>query len=72
MTIGEKIMKAAMDPLVQIDVDNFVDNQGVRFIGKAAAQEDGTWRALADVGGALCLVELSFVFPEQDPTAPQV
>lgn len=45
------------DDVLEIDVDGKVDAKGVRFVGKARRQPDGTWRALADVGGALCLVE---------------
>lgn len=41
----------------EVDVDGRVDAKGSRFIGKARRQPDGTWRALAEVGGALCLVE---------------
>lgn len=52
----------------EIDVDGRVDAKGVRFIGKAKRQPDGTWRALADVGGALCLVEVnvSIANPDSD------
>jgi hypothetical protein len=35
-----------------------VDSKGVRFIGKAMRSGDGTWTCLADVGGALCRVEV--------------
>lgn len=46
-----------LDGVEEVDVDGMVDAKGVRFVGKARRQPDGTWRALADVGGALCLVE---------------
>jgi endogenous inhibitor of DNA gyrase (YacG/DUF329 family) len=46
------------EPLVQVDVDGYVDERyGVQYFGKATQWTDGTWRALANVGGALCLVE---------------
>jgi hypothetical protein len=45
------------DALDEIDVDGYVDRKGVRFIGKAKRQPDGTYLCLADVGGALCRVE---------------
>lgn len=45
------------DGVDEIDVDGKVDAKGVRFVGKARRQPDGTWRALANIGGALCLVE---------------
>lgn len=42
----------------EIDVNGVVDRLGVEFIGKARLQPDGTWRAAANVGGALCIVEV--------------
>jgi hypothetical protein len=46
----------------ELDVDGMVDTKGVRFIGKATQQFDGKWRCLADVGGALCIVEVNIKF----------
>lgn len=44
----------------EVDVDGrFDEKSGIMYIGKATRQEDGTWRCLANVGGALCLVEVS-------------
>lgn len=44
----------------EIDLDGRVDNaSGVRYLGKAARGEDGRWRCLADVGSALCVVEIT-------------
>ena len=48
----------------EVDVDG-LESKGVRFIGKAAKQEDGTWRCLAEVGGALCLVEVTITFTDR-------
>ena len=44
----------------RVDVDGVVDGRhsGIRFIGEAVEQLDGTFRALADVEGSLCLVEV--------------
>ena len=42
----------------ELDVDGVVDDKGMRFIGKAKKQPDGTWVCLANVGGALCQVEV--------------
>lgn len=42
----------------EVDVDGMMDRKGVIFLGKATQQFDGTWRCLANVGGALCLVEV--------------
>ena len=47
-----------LHPNVQtLDVDGHVDARGVRYLGVATRQKDGTWKALADVCGALCIVE---------------
>ncbi len=43
----------------QIDIDRLVDSRGIQYIGKATMQADGTWRALANVHGSLCLVEVT-------------
>jgi hypothetical protein len=44
----------------EIDVDGLVDEStGIRYIGKATRTFDGTWLCLADVGGALCRVEVT-------------
>lgn len=42
----------------ELDVDGMTDSSGVRFIGKARRGPAGTWTCLADVGGALCRVEV--------------
>jgi hypothetical protein len=49
----------------EIDVDGMVDAKGIRFIGKAILMGDGTWRCLADVGGALCRVEVKITFQHE-------
>jgi hypothetical protein len=41
----------------EVDVDGRVDAHGVQYWGKATRQPDGTYRALANVGGYLCVVE---------------
>jgi len=43
----------------EIDVDGVVDEStGIRYVGKALKTFDGRWLCLANVGGALCRVEL--------------
>lgn len=43
----------------EIDVDGLVDEgAGIRYLGKVTKMFDGSWRCLADVCGALCLVEV--------------
>lgn len=46
----------------EIDVDGMTDERGgvyIEFYGKATLQPDGTWRCFANVGGALCIVEVN-------------
>lgn len=52
-------------PPTQEDVDKRIDERlGIQYIGKATLQPDGTWRCLANVRGALCLVQVSLKFRE--------
>jgi hypothetical protein len=46
-------------PRLEIDIDGYVDEKGIEYIGKATKQPDGKWACLANVAGALCLVELT-------------
>lgn len=46
------------DADTEVNLDGVRDKQGVEFIGSARKQPDGTWVALANVGGALCRVEV--------------
>lgn len=44
----------------EIDVDGLVDEStGIRYLGSARRDLDGRWRCLANVGDALCLVEVT-------------
>ena len=44
----------------EIDVDGLFDEStGIRYIGKAMKTFDDRWLCLANIGGALCRVELS-------------
>ena len=55
---------------VQLDVDGMVDpKHDITYIGKATKMEDGTWRCLANVEGALCLVEVNIKPSKEDPRA---
>lgn len=42
----------------ELDLDNHVDARGIRYIGKARQRNDGKWEVLADLHGALCIVEV--------------
>lgn len=55
MTVtAEAVVDAA-----EIDLDGIVDTStGIRYVGKAQRAFNGQWRCLANVGGALCLVEV--------------
>ena len=50
--------KVTFDDVTEIDLDGHVDTKGVQYVGKATKQADGTWRCLAVVGVALCVVEV--------------
>ena len=50
-----------------LDIDGYVDSRGIRYIGVATQQIDGTWRSLAEVGGALCLVEVTITMSDNFP-----
>ena len=55
----------------EIDIDGLVDEStGIRYIGRATKTFDDRWMCLADVGGALCRVELTArptVYVDGDP-----
>jgi len=52
---------------VELDVDGMADpNHDITYIGKATKMEDGTWRCLANVEGALCLVEVNIKPSKED------
>lgn len=53
--------QSAGQPMNEINLDGFVDGHGVRYIGSATRQPDGKYICLADVGGALCRVEVTIV-----------
>lgn len=43
----------------EICVDGIVDEaRNIRYFGKATMMPSGKWRCIADVGGALCVVEV--------------
>ena len=66
---GERVVKRSLLPN-ELDVDGIVDAKGVKFIGKATRQANGTYRCLADVGGALCIVEVRCSATRGDATCP--
>ena len=46
----------------EVDVDGREVQDGILLIGKATRREDGKWTCLANVHGALCLVEVKVRF----------
>lgn len=64
------IVTASVDA-TEIDVDGLFDEStGILYIGKATKTFEGRWLCLANVGGALCRVELTFrpeVHVDNDP-----
>lgn len=56
----------AFAPVLTLDVDGYVDAQGIQYIGKATKQTDGSWRCLANVAGSFCIVEIKLT-PSRAP-----
>lgn len=55
-------------PRREIEVDGRVDEKrNVRYLGTATQMFDGKWRCLADVCGALCLVEVTLTGEDGRP-----
>jgi hypothetical protein len=51
----------------ELDVDGMKDpNHDITYMGKATRMDDGTWRCLANVEGALCLVEVDVNLSKED------
>lgn len=47
-----------MNDLEEVDVNGYLDEKGIRYIGLATKRPNGQWVCLADVEGTLCLVEV--------------
>lgn len=47
----------------EFSLDGHIDTKGIRYIGSARKKNNGKWNCLADVDGALCVVELTLSFP---------
>lgn len=48
-----------VDRILGAQSRRYKDEYYIQYIGEAVQQFDGTWRCLANVGGALCVVEVS-------------
>jgi len=42
----------------ELNMDECIDEKGIRYIGLATKRPNGQWVCLADVEGCLCLVEV--------------
>jgi hypothetical protein len=60
-----KALRATAEELNEgsIDVDGHLDSVGIRYLGRARRQADGSWRTLANVHGALCVFEVTIKLP---------
>jgi hypothetical protein len=56
----QKVELSQADTVIVDGITNY--DCRVTYIGQATRQPDGTWRSLAIVDGALCIVELSIHF----------
>lgn len=48
-----------MNLSVTCDVDGYVDEHGIKYLGKAHLQSNGKWVALAVINDCLCRVEVN-------------
>ena len=56
--------------LLSVKVDGMRSNDGlIEYWGIARRQPNGLYRCLADVGGALCFVEVSITFAKESSDA---
>lgn len=55
-------LELKLHPNDMVNLDGYVCPKGVRYLGNARKQNNGKYHCLANVGGALCLVELDITF----------
>ena len=48
-----------------IDLDGYEDPLGIRYTGTAVRQRDGSYRAVVDVFGSVCVVQCNLKFIER-------
>lgn len=52
-----------VEELTEVDLEGRFDEANqIEYLGKAKLQPDGSWHCLANVGGALCMVEVTLRF----------
>lgn len=64
--VADALIAAARPGPDRICIDGRYDSRtdAIRYLGFATRQPSGLYRVLADVGGALCLVEVSLHFDD--------
>lgn len=67
-TVGVEFLPGFKNPQ-EVRVEGLVDGKGVRFLGDARNLDDGSWVALAEVGGALCRVQVNITPAGSDEDA---
>lgn len=60
--VSQEVDEAQLEPRLpreEVDVDGLVDEKNsIELIGRAVRQNNGRWACLANIGGALCRVEV--------------
>lgn len=72
--VADALIAAARPGPDRIDIDGRYDSRtdAIRYLGFATRQPSGLYRVLANVGGALCVVEVSLHFDVPAAEAPKV
>lgn len=72
--VADILLAAARPGPDQIDLDRRYDSRtnAIQYLGMARRQPNGLYRVLANVGGALCIVEASLHFDVPPAEAPRV
>ena len=72
--VAEILLAAARPGPDTIDLDRRYDSRtnAIQYLGMARRQSNGLYRVLANVGGALCIVEVTLHFDVPAAEAPRV
>jgi hypothetical protein len=72
--VAEVLLRAARPGPDRVDIDDRYDSRTdqIRYRGFATRQPNGLYRVLAEVGGALCIVEVTMHFDPPPADAPRV
>ncbi len=74
LKVADILLAAARPGPDKIDLDGRYDSRtdAIRYMGMATRQPSGLYRVLANVGGALCIVEVTLHFDVPPAEAPRV